>query len=156
MVYLDPKYDSFTASAVGDLSGTRPAGVPELSTTVGAQWNQELANGDRVILRGDWHMESEVQIAEGLPAFIQRNALGQVITYQPAFDAARPFTRKVDEVNASITYAMDNGLELSLWGRNLTNNRYLIQIFDSVAQSGSVSAYPNQPRTYGASLRFKW
>ncbi|MFM6951346.1 MAG: TonB-dependent receptor, partial [Novosphingobium sp.] len=93
---------------------------------------------------------------EGLPAFIQRNALGQVITNQPAFDAARPFTRKVDELNASLTYAMENGIELSLWGRNLTNNRYLIQIFDSVAQSGSVSAYPNQPRTYGASLRFKW
>ncbi|MDT9013099.1 TonB-dependent receptor [Novosphingobium sp. APW14] len=156
MVYLDPKYDSFTASAVGDLSGTRPAGIPELSTTVGAQWNQELANGDRVILRGDWHMESEVQITEGLPAFIQRNALGQVISNQPAFDAARPFTREVSEINASITYAMTNGVELSLWGRNLTNNRYLIQIFDSVAQSGSVSAYPNQPRTYGASLRFKW
>lgn len=156
LVYLDPMYDSFTASAVGDLSGTRPAGIPELSATIGAQWVQSLANGDRVILRGDWHAESKVQITEGLPAFIQRNALGQVITNQPAFDAARPFTRKVDEVNASLTYAMDNGVEFTLWGRNLTDNRYLIQIFDSVAQSGSVSAYPNQPRTYGASLRFKW
>ena len=156
LVYLNPKYDSFTASAVGDLSGTRPAGIPKLSTTIGAQWVQNLGNGDRVILRGDWHAESKVQITEGLPAFIQRNALGQVITNQPAFDAARPFTRKVDELNASLTYAMENGVELTLWGRNLTDNRYLIQIFDSVAQSGSVSAYPNQPRTYGASLRFKW
>ena len=156
LVYLEPKYDSFTASAVGNLSGTRPAGIPGLSTTMGAQWNKELANGNRVILRGDWHWESEVQIAEGLPAFIQRNALGQVLSYQPAFDAARPFQREVSEINASLTYAMTNGLELSLWGRNLNNNRYLIQIFDSVAQPGSVSAYPNQPRTYGASLRFKW
>ena len=156
LVYLDPKYDSFVASAVGDLSGTRPAGIPGLSTTIGAQWNKELGNGDRVILRGDWHYESEVQIAEGLPAFIQRNALGQVTSYQPAFDAARPFTREVSEINASISYAMMNGIEFSLWGRNLTNNRYLVQIFDSVAQSGSVSAYPNQPRTYGASIRFKW
>lgn len=156
LVYLEPKYDSFTASAVGNLSGTRPAGIPGLSTTMGAQWNKELGNGNRVILRGDWHWESEVQITEGLPAFIQRNALGQVLSYQPAFDAARPFQREVSEINASLTYAMTNGLELSLWGRNLNNNRYLIQIFDSVAQSGSVSAYPNQPRTYGASLRFKW
>lgn len=156
LVYLEPKYDSFTASAVGDLSGTRPAGIPGLSTTMGAQWNKELGNGNRVILRGDWHWESEVQIAEGLPAFIQRNALGQAISYQPAYDAARAFQREVSEINASLTYAMTNGLEVSLWGRNLNNNRYLIQIFDSVAQSGSVSAYPNQPRTYGASLRFKW
>lgn len=156
LIYLEPKYDSFTASAVGDLSGTRPAGIPGLSTTIGAQWNKELGNGDRVILRGDWHWESEVQVTEGLPAFIQRNALGQVISNQPAFDAARAFNREVSEINASITYAMSNGVELSLWGRNLNNNRYLVQIFDSVAQSGSVSAYPNQPRTYGASLRFKW
>ena len=156
LAYLDPKYDSFVASAVGDLSGTKPAGIPGLSTTIGAQWNKELASGDRLILRGDWHWESEVQIAEGLPAFIQRNALGQVTSYQPAFDAARPFTREVSEISASVTYAMMNGIEFSLWGRNLTNNRYLVQIFDSVAQSGSVSAYPNQPRTYGASLRFKW
>ena len=141
---------------MGDLSGTRPAGIPGLSTTIGAQWNKELGNGDRVILRGDWHYESEVQIAEGLPAFIQRNALGQVTSYQPAFDAARPFQREVSEINASISYAMMNGIEFSLWGRNLTNNRYLVQIFDSVAQSGSVSAYPNQPRTYGATVRFKW
>lgn len=156
LIYLEPKYDSFVASAVGDLSGTRPAGIPGLSTTIGAQWNKELGNGDRVILRGDWHWESEVQVTEGLPAFIQRNALGQVTSYQPAFDAARPFTREVSEINASLTYAMNNGTELSLWGRNLTNNRYLVQIFDSVAQSGSVSGYPNQPRTYGASIRYKW
>ena len=156
LVYLDPKYDSFTASALGDLSGTRPAGIPGLSTTIGAQWNKELANGDRVILRGDWHWESEVQVIEGLPAFIQRNALGQVLSYQPAFDAARPFIREVSEISASATYALMNGLEFSIWGRNLTNNRHLVQIFDSVAQSGSISAYPNQPRTYGATVRFKW
>jgi iron complex outermembrane receptor protein len=156
MVYLDPQYDSFTASALGDLSGTRPAGIPGLSTTIGAQWNKELANGDRLILRGDWHYESPVQVTEGLPAFIQRNAVGQVVSYQPAFDAARPFRREVSEISASATYALMNGLEFTVWGRNLTNNRYLVAIFDSVAQSGSVSAYPNQPRTYGASVRFKW
>ncbi len=156
MVYLDPQYDSFVASALGDLSGTRPAGIPGLSTTIGAQWNKELANGDRLILRGDWHYESPVQVTEGLPAFIQRNAVGQVVSYQPAFDAARPFRREVSEISASATYALMNGLEFTVWGRNLTNNRYLVAIFDSVAQSGSVSAYPNQPRTYGATVRFKW
>ena len=51
---------------------------------------------------------------------------------------------------------MSNGLELSIWGRNLTNNRYISTIFDSPAQPLSVSAYPNQPRTYGAAVRFRW
>lgn len=156
LVWLDPEYDSFVASPLGDASGTRPADIPGLATTIGATWNHELGNGDRVIARGDWHYESPVAILEGLPGFIQRNALGQVVSYQPAFDASRPFKREVSEINASLTYAMANGLEFSVWGRNLTNDRYLVSMFDSVAQSGSISGYPNQPRTWGGSVRFKW
>ncbi len=156
VVYLDPRYDSFVKSPLGNASGTRPAGIPGLASTIGASWNHELGNGDRIVARGDWHYESPVAIVEGLPGFIQRDALGQVVSYQPAFDAARPFKREVSELSASLTYAMANGLELSLWGRNLTNDRYLLSLFDSVAQSGSISGYPNQPRTWGGSVRFKW
>ena len=36
------------------------------------------------------------------------------------------------------------------------DNRYIVDIFDSVAQSRSVSGYTNQPRTYGVAARFKW
>ena len=156
MVYLDPKYDSFINSALGDASGLSPAGVPGISATFGAQYAKEFGNGDRVILRGDYHYESQVQVIEGLPGFIQRNAMGQVVSYQSAFDAARPFTREVSDLNASLTYALASGLELSVWGRNLLDNRYLLAVFDSVAQSGSLSGYRNQPRTYGVSARFKF
>lgn len=156
MIYLDPKYDSFVNSALGDASGTVPAGIPGLAATFGAQWSKELTNGDRLTLRGDFHYEAPVQVLEGLPGFVQRDALGNVISYQPAFDAARPFKREVDDLNASVSYAFANGLELSVWGRNLLNDRYLLSIFDSVAQSGSISGYTNQPRTYGVSARFKW
>jgi outer membrane receptor protein involved in Fe transport len=40
-----------------------------------------------------------------------------------------------------------------VYGRNLTDDEYLIQSFPSVAQSFSVSGYPNQPRTYGLTIR---
>jgi outer membrane receptor protein involved in Fe transport len=156
VVYVDAEYDSFVNSALGDASGTKLGGVPALATTFGAQWSRELGNGDRLTLRGDWHYESPVQVVEGLPGFIQRDALGQVISYDPAFAAARPFRREVSEISASASYAMANGLELSVWGRNLTDNRYLVSLFDSVAQSGSISGYTNQPRTYGITARFKW
>jgi iron complex outermembrane receptor protein len=43
--------------------------------------------------------------------------------------------------------------DVMVWGRNLTNNDYIIQTFPSVAQSFSVSGYPNQPRTYGLTVR---
>src|SRR5690606_8537360 len=110
-----------------------------------------------LIAHVDFHYEGQTQHIEGLPAFIVRNPLsGAVVDYQPGLDAARPCTRQVDELNASLAYAMDNGLEISAWGRNLLNDRYATMIFDSPAQTGSVSAYVNQPRTCGASVRFRW
>jgi outer membrane receptor protein involved in Fe transport len=62
----------------------------------------------------------------------------------------------VNDLSASTTLSLDNGLQLSLWGRNLTNAKYLSTIFPSVVQSGSISGYPNQPRTYGASVKYKF
>jgi iron complex outermembrane receptor protein len=161
VTYLSPKYDLFTNSAFGVATGVRPADIPEWSGTFSAQYDHEFGNGDHLILRGDFHFESEVQVVEGLPAFIGRDPVTGVVLpepngYQAGLTAAAPYTRQVDEISASITYAMQNGLELTAWGRNLTNDRYINTIFDSPAQIGSVSAYTNQPRTYGVSARYRW
>ncbi len=134
MVYLDPIYDSFPNSSTGDLSGTQPAGIPELSATLAASYDHEFASGDHLIVRGDYHYESKVEIIENVPGF----------------------QREVNNISASMTYAMDMGLEFTLWGRNLGDSQYLIQVFPAVVQSGSVSGYPNQPRTYGATVRYKF
>lgn len=150
VTWLDPEYLSFPASAIGDISGFRPSGIPEWTVVLGGQWDQELGNGDRLIARSTFHFEDEVQIVDGLPGFLDG---GQAA----AIAAAAPFTRQVDELSASLTYVFtDMGLELSVWGRNLTNDRYLLSIFDSVAQAGAISGYPNQPRTYGASARLRF
>lgn len=147
LTWLHPKYDQFTNSPFGDLSGTTPAGIPPLSLTAAATWDHPLANGDRIILRGDWHYESQTRIADGLTG---------AASYQAGIDAARPFNRTVSEIDGSLTYHMHRGLDVSVWGRNLTNDRYITVIFASPAQAGSVSGYPNQPRTYGLSVLHKF
>ena len=43
-----------------------------------------------------------------------------------------------------------------LWARNLTNYRSMIYTFPTVAQSGSYSGFPNQPRMVGVSLATKF
>ena len=43
-----------------------------------------------------------------------------------------------------------------MWGRNLLDDRYLQTIFDTPAQPLSISGYPNQPRTYGITGRFRF
>lgn len=155
--YLDPKYDTFKLSAFGDLSGTTPAGVSPLSVTFGAEFVQPVGSrGDRVILRGDYHYEAQFELVEGLPGLVARNAAGQVTSVAAALAAAREFQQDINDVNASLTYAMANGLELTVWGRNLLNDRTILQIFDSPAQPGSISGYPNQPRTYGVAARYRF
>ena len=155
LTYLDPKYDDYKLSPLGDASGTRPSQIPTVSFSIGAEFNHPMANSDRIIARVGFHHESKVQVLEGLPAFIVTNANGS-FNYQPAIDAAKPFTREVNELEASLTYAMHNGIELTVWGRNLTDDRYLTAIFDAPAQTGSVLGYVNTPRTFGGSVRFRW
>ncbi|ODS60338.1 MAG: hypothetical protein ABS48_01050 [Erythrobacter sp. SCN 68-10] len=155
LTYLDSRYKSFIGSPVGDLSGRQVAGVHPLSASFGATWDKRLGNGDRIILRGDYQYEAPVQVVDGLVNFIATNPNG-TRNFQPALDAARPFVREVNNANASITYALDMGLEFTLWARNLLDDRFIITIFPSVAQGQSISGYPNQPRTFGGLIRYRF
>jgi outer membrane receptor protein involved in Fe transport len=142
VTYLDPKYDSFVNSAFGDISGTKPAGIPDLSASMGATYTHEFAGGTKVITHVDYAYESPVRVVEGLQGIPQ--------------NISDSLKREVNQLNASFTVVLNNGLELGVWGRNLTNAQYLTTVFPAVAQSGSVSGYPSQPRTYGVTGRFKF
>ncbi|MEL6875164.1 MAG: TonB-dependent receptor, partial [Pseudomonadota bacterium] len=143
LTYLDPKFDSFIMGSAltpafstisVDLSGERPAGIPEYSLSFGGTYSHEFDSGNELVFHADYLLESNVQIAQGLPEF----------------------RRAVEALNASVTFAMGNGFEVTAWGRNLTNDRYTTTIFPSVAQAGSLSGYRNQPRTYGGLVRYRF
>ena len=135
-VYLDSKYDSYVASQFGDLSGKSVGGIPKWSTTLGATYTAPLYDGASLIVNTDYHFESKT-----------------VMNDDPS---AAQYTRSVKDLGAAVTLRLDSGLQFSLWGRNLTDAQYLTVIFPSVVQSGSVSGYPSAPRTYGASVKYKF
>lgn len=137
--YLDPIFDSFTESPVGDLSGERPGGIPSWSIATSATYTHEFDAGHRLISRIDYAHESNTRINNGLPTFGPNN-----------------FKREVNLVNGSITFAMENGFEIGVWGRNLLDEQYILTVFDGVAQQGTVSGYPSAPRTYGGVVRYKF
>ncbi len=134
--FLDPKYDSFVGgtgvSGPEDLSGTTPPGIHELSITATGVFNFTVGNADGYA-RAEYIYEDEVQVIENVPE---------------QFAA-----REVGTLNASVGLRWENGFEAMLWGRNITDDEYLLSAFPSVAQNGSFSGYPNQPRTYGLTLR---
>lgn len=133
---MDPLYDSFAnASGVGgpvDLSGTKPPGIHEVSISATGQLNFDVANAAGYF-RVSYLYEDKVRVIENVPASVA--------------------SRDVGTINASAGLAWDNGVEVMLWGRNINNDEYLLSAFPSVAQAGSFSGYPNQPRTYGLTVR---
>lgn len=143
--YLDPVFDSFPGSVLGDLTGQRVGGIPEWSLRTSATHTLEIGGaGTRLISRVDYSHESSTPVNNGLPTF--NRALGNT----------QLFEREVNLVNASITLALSNGIEIGGFARNLLDDQYILTNFDGVAQAGTVSGYPSQPRTYGGVVRFKF
>jgi outer membrane receptor protein involved in Fe transport len=155
VTYLDPKYDSFVASAVGNLTGTRPAGIPKWTVLLGAEYVMPVGNGS-IVPRVSYLFQSDTQLVEGLAAFLIKNPDGSIADAGPAQAAAAPFRRELNDVTASLGWEMDNGISVEVWARNLLDDRNIETIFDSVAQPKGISGYPNDPRTYGVTARFKW
>ena len=155
VTYLDPQFDSFVQSAQGDISGTRPAGIPEYTVILGAQYEGDLGNA-LLIPRVNYLWSSEYQLVEGLPAFAVRGPDGSIVDGGPAIAAGLPFTARQNNLTASLTYEHESGFSLQVWGRNILNERQIGVVFDSPAQSGSVSGYPNDPRTYGVTGRYRF
>lgn len=140
MTYLDPIFDSFVGSPTGDLTGLRPGGIPSWNIATSATHTLEFDAGHRWINRIDFSHESNTLInTNGLPTAGPNN-----------------FKREVNLVNASSTFALENGIEVGVWARNLLNDKYILTVFDGVAQAGTVSGYPSAPRTYGGVVRFKF
>lgn len=153
--YLDPEYDSFESSAVGNLTGTKPAGIHEWTVVLGAQYEARVGAGT-LIPRVSYLWASEEQVVEGLPGFLVRGPDGSIIDNTAAIAAAEPYTIERNDLTASLGYEFDMGLTVEVWGRNLLKDENIENVFDSVAQSGGISGYINDPRTYGVTARFKW
>ncbi len=145
MTYLDPLFDSFPGSVLGDLTGVQPAGIPEIAISTSATYTHEFGgSGNMLVTRIDYSHESNTPINNGLPTFNAQLGNTQI------------FNRELNLVNASMTFKMDNGIEIGAFARNLFNDQFITTVFDGVAQAGTVSGYPSAPRTYGGLVRFKF
>ncbi|WP_108812158.1 TonB-dependent receptor domain-containing protein [Sphingorhabdus sp. Alg231-15] len=143
VTYLDSVFDTFTGGTAlspsftvvpTDLSGERPSGVPEWSVVVGGTYVLDVGDDATLRFHADYLVESNVEIVNGLSNF----------------------KRAVENLNASVTLGLANGLEFSLWGRNLTDTAYLNLVSPAVGLPGSLVGFRNQPQTYGGLVRFRF
>ena len=123
---LDPLYDEFVGGGFegADLSGAKPAGIHEVTLSFSALYDFRLGNND-AYARADYQYADEVTIVDNLP---------------PAVAAIA--TREIGSLNMSAGMSTQNGLNLSIWARNVTNDQYLTSGFPTPAQAGSFNIYP--------------
>ncbi|MCP2669430.1 TonB-dependent receptor [Maricaulaceae bacterium EIL42A08] len=149
-IWMDAEYDDFTGAPVvsgsavdvadgvvdgtGDLSGQKVAGIPDFAGSFAIEYRRDFDFGEGFV-RGDYQYESDVRLLENLPESI---------------------TREVNTINASVGVNLNNGLEALVWARNLNEDEYYTSGFPTTLQAGSFSAYPNQPRTYGLTVRSRF
>ena len=137
---LDSKYDEFLGAegpdnTAVDLINADVPGVPELSVTATGRYGFTVGEAAGYV-RLEYVYEDEVQVIENVPENLA--------------------SREISTLNMSLGLSWDNGFEAMLWGRNITNDEYLLSAFPSPAQNnppGAYSGYPNQPRTYGVTVR---
>ena len=86
---------------------------------------------------------SPLQPAAVQAVYATQNALGWIPSY--------------GLLNGRIALNLDNpDMEVAIWGRNLTNEQYYIQQFDSYAGLGTAENFQGDPRTYGATVTYRF
>ena len=135
--FLDPIYDDFIGAQLNgqpaDFTGLTPAGIHKRSISAIATYNFMLG-GMNSFVQADYQCDSAVDINGG----------GDISLNNLALEERGFRTREVGMVNAS--FGLTRGdWDLRIWGRNLTNDEWLITWFPAVAQTGSLTGYPNQP-----------
>lgn len=137
--FLDPVFDDFQNApgpdnTVVDLSGEKPAGIHETSLSIAATYFYNIGDNISGFIRGDWLYESDTQVVDNIPGV----------------------NREVSLFNASMGLELENGFNVSIWGRNLFNDEYFLSAFPGVIQAGTVNGYVNPPRMYGVTVGYRF
>ena len=73
----------------------------------------------------------------------------------PKSQTQTPFTPAAAILGANVGMTFKNGLDVTLWGRNLTNNRDFTQAL-YISAFGITSSIRREPATYGGTVSFKF
>jgi iron complex outermembrane receptor protein len=142
LTYLDAEYQEFfngdyaNGFAITDLSGNTLPNAPESTAKLGVTWEGQVGAGV-LRLRGEAYYQDDVYFTE--------------------WNRADAYQASYEQYNASAEYSWNDQWQLSVWGRNLSdeevmsNNIITAPLYDSL-RVGAVLP----PRTYGATVTFQF
>ena len=145
----DTEYDSFP-NAISDYSdeeidrsGESFNNVPKFTSFLAAQYTWPLAIGDSLLADGsltprlEWYYQTKVHLLGP-----ELNA-----SKQPGYNL----------MNARLAYSfMDDRAQIALWGKNLTDEEFIVFSQPTVSSFGVVVNAPGLPRTFGGEVSYRF
>ena len=166
LTYTDARYPSDcggtqTSANVLSLCGNSLTNAPKWVAIMGATYDRDLGDSLKFFLNGQLRMESDRRTstqATEVPSAQQIAAAGSV---QAAVDAAPLVPFDVQDGNIKINMRagigdIDGAWGIEAWVTNLTNEVTRGVTFNTVLRSGSRSAFIQEPRMFGVTLRGKF
>ena len=139
--YIDAKYTKVTdASADAILQGSAFPYVPKNKLALGADFQQPMGHIGTLDLSANWAYQSRFSTAQTNSARVP---------YLPGYNTL--------SVRAGVNGIGGSNLDLNVFMANATDNTFATGLQDLYnAGLGTVTYTYNEPRTYGAQLRFHW
>ena len=137
--YLDTEYDKFiSADNNEDLSGNSLSRSPENTFSLAAEYKMPLGAAGELLFRADYSYQDELFITP------ENRPLDTIDSY--------------DLLSARITYQTADNISVSLFGKNLTDEEYLLHTFDldPFVRNNIGSAVFADPRTWGITVGYKF
>ncbi len=141
--YLDAEYTSldpdenFTTDLLSLSLDSKLVNTPEWSGNLGLQYTLQFAGGSHLISRADL-------------SYIDDH-------YKDALNFPQLHQDSYSLINAYITYVSTrNNWEVSLFGKNLTDEKYIVSGFANGLTQGRVTANLGRPREWGLSLKYRF
>ncbi len=135
--YLNSRFDEIANPLLAYLAGRDTPRAPRWAGVAGFRYEWPLADDRRLFFRG-------------LASYSGSHFVGADVANEPRADAYL-----VADASFGLSGPNDDW-EASLWCKNCFDETYRTIYFNSTFQPGSFSAYLNDPRQYGLSLRWRF
>ncbi len=157
---------SYPDDCAGDNAAANPAtlcgnsltNAPDVVSVIGAQYDRPIT--DKLNLIGSFQMRYESDRRTSTQATVVPNAaaIAAAGSLQAAIDASPDVAFDVQDANRKINLRIgiaesDGGWALEGWANNVTNELTRGVTFNTVLRGSSRSAFVQDPRTYGVTLR---
>ena len=132
-----------------DLSGLEVPFSPELNYGLGVSYFQDLSSGATITYNVNMHYQDDAQTSS-FPANFQGGTAANPVIKQKGNTQIEERTL----VNGYITYTGTQGFEMSVYGKNLTDERYRVSA-NPVATLWNFSRF-GPPREYGVQIGYSF